>query len=213
VMAEYNYDYARQAARRGYVAVTPDFRGFGERDDHERGNRDPCDAYFLRLNQYGQSIVSLQLHDLCAVLSYLGSRPECDLTRLGCVGLSYGGRMAMYAAATDARIKAVVVSGALNCFKERLLRNYTCGAQLVPGLLEHADVPELLGLIAPRPLFLELGCRDDTSPELFASELYHRVAQVYAAAGAADRLALEVFEWGHRFHGEGCWPWLEMQLR
>jgi len=119
----------------------------------------------------------------------------------------------MYAAATDGRIRAAVVSGALNSFKERLLRNQSCGAQFVPGLLRFADVPELLGLIAPRPLFLELGCRDDTSPELFASEIYQQVARTYAAADAHKKLVLDVFEWDHRFHGVGCWPWLEEQLR
>ena len=70
-----------------------------------------------------------------------------------------------------------------------------------------------LGLIGPRPLFLELGRRDDTSPELFASELHHRLAQIYAAAGAGERLALDVFESGHRFHGVSCWAWLAEHLR
>jgi hypothetical protein len=207
-----NYDYARQAAQRGFVAVTPDFRGFGDRDDHAGGSRDACDAYYLRLTQYGQNVVSLQLHDLRAVTTYLASRPEVDPARLGCLGLSYGGRMTMYAAATDERIRAAVVSGALNCLKERLLRNRSCGAQLVPGLLEYADVPEILGLIAPRPLFLELGCRDDTSPELFASEIYHKLAGIYAAAGADDQLDLDIFEAGHRFHGGPCWSWLDGHL-
>ncbi len=213
LMRDHNYDYARQAARRGYIAVTPDFRGFGERNDYEPSPRDPCDAYLLRLSQYGTNVVALQLHDLRALINHLGSRPEVDLSRLGCLGLSYGGRMAMYAAATDTRIRVAVVSGALNSFKERLLRNQSCGAQFVPGLLQFADVPELLGLIAPRPLFLELGCRDDTSPELFASEIYQQVAQTYAAAHADGRLALEVFEWGHRFRGVECWPWIDEQLR
>ena len=212
VVRDYNFDYARQAARRGYVAVTPDFRGFGERGDHERGGRDPCDANFFRVNQYGLNMVALQLHDLRALLNHLATRPEVDLDRLGCIGLSYGGRMTMYAAATDERIRVAVVSGALNSFKERLLRNMSCGAQFVPGLLRCADVPELLGLVAPRPLFLEVGCRDGTSPELFAAELYHQVQRIYEAAGVPNHLGLEIYEWGHRFNGQGVWPWIEERL-
>jgi hypothetical protein len=29
-----------------------------------------------------------------------------------------------------------------------------CGSQIVPGLLEWGDHPEVAGLIAPRPMFL-----------------------------------------------------------
>lgn len=212
LIRELNYDYARQAARRGYFVIAPGLRGFGLRSDHESGGRDPCDANYMRLGLYGTNLVALQLHDLQATLRYLETRREANIERLGSLGLSYGGRMTMYLAATDPRIRAAVVSGSLNTFKERFLRNQSCGAQIAPGLLRWADVPEILGLIAPRPLFLELGSCDPCCPELFAAEAFGRVLGIYEAAGAADELALEHFDWGHRFNGVGCWEWLQRHL-
>lgn len=212
LIADTNYDYARQAARRGYLALTPDLRGFGQRRDAEPGARDLCDANFLRLNQFGLHLVAAQLHDLQAVLDWFTRQPQLRPDRLGCLGLSYGGRMTMYLAAIEPRIRVAVVSGACNLFRERLLHNSSCGAQFVPGLLRLGDTPEVLGLIAPRPLIIELGHRDGTSPELMAAEVAHRLQSLYQAAGAGDQLAFDRFEWGHKFSGRLAWDWLEQTL-
>lgn len=52
-------------------------------------------------------------HAVSAVLDYLEKRPEIDSSRLGVVGRSMGGHYAPRAAASDKRIKAVVVWGAM----------------------------------------------------------------------------------------------------
>ena len=207
-----NYDYARQAARRGYVAITPEFRGFGHRADPPRGPRDRCDNIFMRAIHFDQTVVGLQLCDLRASVDYLCRRPEVDPERIGCIGLSYGGRMTMYLTALDNRIKAAVSSGALNTFKERLAINSSCGAQFLPGLLNYCDTPEIFGLIAPRPLLIELGGNDGCCPEIFASQAWTTIKRIYGAAKAADRLALDVFPGGHRWNGQRAWEWLEKWL-
>ena len=52
------------------------------------------------------------------------------------------------------RIKAAVISGALNVMQERVEGQYSCGAQVIPRLLEFGDVPEIAALIAPRPVYV-----------------------------------------------------------
>ncbi len=212
LIAHANYAYAREAARRGYVAITPEFRGFGDRADPPRPPKDMCDANFFRAVHLGQTLVGLNLCDLRATVDYLQTRPEIDPARLGCLGLSAGGRMAMYLAALDERVKVAVPSGCLNTFRERLTVGSSCGMQFVPGLLQVCDTPEVFGLIAPRPLLIEHGGDDGTSPELYAMAAYDRVKCIYAAAGAADKLALDVFPGGHRWNGVAAWEWLARWL-
>ena len=207
-----NYAYALEAARRGYVAIAPEFRGFGDRTDPPRPPKDMCDANFFRALHLGQTLVGLNLCDLRATLDVLQARPEVDPERIGCLGLSAGGRMTMYLAALDERIKVAVPSGCLNTFRERLTIGSSCGMQFLPGLLNVCDTPEIFGLIAPRPLLIEHGGDDGTSPEMYAMAAYERVKDIYAAAGAAEKLALDVFPGGHRFNGVAAWDWLERWL-
>ena len=83
--------------------------------------------------------------------------PDASPNRVACVGLSYGGRMTMVAAALEPRICAAVISGALNMFQERAMSSdYSCGAQVIPGLLELGDTPEIGSLIAPRACIWEM---------------------------------------------------------
>ena len=66
----------------------------------------------------------------------------------------------MLTAALEPRIRAAVVAGALNLMQERIQGRYSCGAQVIPGLLQYGDVPEISSLIAPRHCVWEIGSRD-----------------------------------------------------
>jgi hypothetical protein len=72
-----------------------------------------------------------------------------------------------------------------------------CGSQVTPGLYRLCDLPDLQGLIAPRPLLVEIGVHDDCFRIESAMSCFHEVERVYAAAGARDKLQLDLFEGGH----------------
>ncbi len=210
-LERYNYAYAARYAERGYTVINPDMRNFGARRDAESFRRDPCDAAALRLQQFGINLVAGQMRDLRAALDLLLDRPTVT-GRVGATGLSYGGRLTMYLSALDRRVACAGVSGALNVFRERLTIDSSCAAQFVPGLLAYGDTPELFGLIAPRPLLLELGTVDGTSPEMFAMDAYAQVERTYRAAGARDHLDIDVFETGHAYHGAKAFDWFDRWL-
>jgi dienelactone hydrolase len=207
-----NYDYARQLVERGYVTIVPDWRAFGERFDRTSVARDPCNVIQNSVSWLGYNLLTLDIHDARLVLDYLQGRPEVDDDRLGMVGLSYGGRVTTFTAALDDRIVVAVVSGALNCFVERIKSRGSCGSQVVPGLLRYGDIPEILGLIAPRPLLIERGIDDGLLPADYFEEGYSRLRKIYEAAGAGDRLSRDDFQGGHRFNGVKALPWLDSWL-
>ena len=94
-----NYDYARQFAERGYLTFTFDFRCFGERahTSPDLYGRDPCNIHFIRGALLGMNLLSLDIADTFRAVDYLLTRPEVDHSRIGCVGLSFGGTMTLWA--------------------------------------------------------------------------------------------------------------------
>jgi len=214
-LAAANYDYGLQLARRGYVVAAPCFTPFGRRldDPAAYGGGDPCGVTFVRMQLLGRTLISENLRDALWAVELLARQPEVDAARIGCAGLSYGGRMTMLASALSPRIRAAVISGALNLMQERILGRYSCGAQVIPGLLEFGDVPEIIGLIAPRPCVLEIGQRDALMVKDRIGPAMDRIRAVYAALGAADKVETDSFDGGHRWNGAKAYPMLSSILR
>lgn len=214
-IARSNYDYGLQLVRRGYVVAAPCFTPFGRRlDDREAyGGDDPCAVTFVRMQLLGKVLMAENLRDALWALELLARRHDVDADRLGCVGLSYGGRMTMLTAALEPRIRVAVIAGALNVMQERILHRYSCGAQVIPGLLEYGDVPEISGLIAPRPCVWVVGRRDPLMVRDWIPPAWERIRQAYRAFGAEDQLQMDEFDGGHRWNGRLAYPALEKVLR
>jgi fermentation-respiration switch protein FrsA (DUF1100 family) len=71
---------------------------------------------------------------------------------------------------------------------------------------------DVAGLIAPRPLFVESGERDNIFPVDASRESFERVRRVYRALNAADRCQQEIFDGEHIFHGKRGLPFLRQWL-
>ncbi len=209
-----SYDYGRQLARRGFVVAVPCLTPFGRRlgKAESYGKQDPCAITFLRLQLLGKVLMVENLRDCLWSLELLARHDRVDARRLACVGLSYGGRMTMLTTALEPRIRAAVVSGALNVMQERVSVRYSCGAQVIPGLLQYGDVPEIGSLIAPRPSLWQVGSRDKLIVADWADRAMGRMRRAYRALGAAHRLRVDRFEGGHAWHGPSAVPWLEKML-
>ena len=84
-------DNARVLNDAGYVAMTFDYKGWGDSE----GPRS-------RLAPYSR------VADVQAALTFLGTLPEVDPDRLGIYGTSYGGATVVWVGAIDRRVKCVV---------------------------------------------------------------------------------------------------------
>lgn len=210
----FHYDYGRQLARRGYAVATPCFTPFGRRlgDAAAYKGEDPCAVTFLRMQLFGKVLMAENLHDALWALELLAAQPAVDAGRLGCVGLSLGGRMTMLTSALSERIRVAVPSGALNVMQERVQKRYSCGAQVIPGLLRYGDVPEIASLIAPRPCLWEVGRKDGLMVKEWIAPALERMRRAWSACGAGDRLQVDSFDGGHQWHGEQAYRLLASVL-
>lgn len=210
-----HYDYGRQLVRQGYVVAVPCLTPFGERLGSREGfgKQDPCADVFIRMQILGKTLMGENLRDCLWAVELLARHPAVDADRLGCVGLSYGGRMTMLTTALEPRIKVCVISGALNVMQERVRTPYSCGAQIIPGLLQIGDNPEIASLIAPRPCLWEVGSRDSLIDPRWADEALRRQRRAYQALDAINQLTVDRFDGGHVWHGKSATEWLNKVLR
>jgi dienelactone hydrolase len=104
----------------------------------------------------GQTLLGKVLHDVRVALDYLAIRPEVDPSRIGFIGHSYGGRMAVWATAFDERIRAAVANCGCVNYRNSLTRD--AGIQMafcVPGILTLGDLEDVLRLVEPRALLIQ----------------------------------------------------------
>ncbi len=199
-----NYDYAAQMARAGFLTLTPDLRGFGERRDGDDWlKRDTCNVNFLKGGVMGLYPLTLNVWDMKCCVDYLCSRPEVDPERIGMMGLSQGGTMTAFTCAVEPRIKAADIIGYVNPMAAfGIHRGNFCGSQILPQLYRWFDTHDIAGLIAPRPLLMEMGTADDC---FFFQDLwqgYNQTKAIYQAAGAQEQLWADIHSGGHAFSGE-----------
>lgn len=208
-IASMNYNYGVQMAQAGYVTFAIDWIGAGERNDSHKpfwksqiGSRDWCNMLYLHATMLGMTSLSINIAHGKAATDFVLSLPFVDPEKLGVMGLSGGGTMALWSTLCDERIKAAEIICYSNLWAYFGFRdlNY-CGMQVAPGLFRLADVPDLQGLIAARPLLIDIGIYDTCFPLQSSLECFHQVEAIYEAAGVRDKLELDLFPGEHSWGG------------
>jgi dienelactone hydrolase len=188
--------YAVEMAERGFITFAQDSLGFEDRN----WSRTPGKAVYFELASrlvQGKTLLAKALHDVSVGIDYLCSREEVDSERIGFIGHSFGGRMAIWAPAFDRRIAASVSNCGCTRYKDSLDRD--TGIQLefcVPGIMQWGDIEDVVKMIAPRSLLIS-GTFDDKWSR-GAREIYDSSKEVFPAG----HLELAVYEGGHVFSEE-----------
>jgi len=104
------------------------------------------------------------------------------------------------------------VSGYLNTFRDSIGSLSHCIDNYVPGILNWAEMHDLAGLIAPRPLFVESGEKDNIFPIRASIESFNKVREVYGVFGVPEEIEQEVFPGEHSFWGKRGIPFVARHL-
>lgn len=211
--AEYDADYGLQCVRHGFVVFALETIGFGLRRDaqtqREREASDStCEREAMAALMIGESLPGWRVWDTQRALDLLETRPEIDAARLGVMGISGGGLVALFAAALDTRIAMCVVSCYFNRFADSVLALDHCSDNYAPGLLQLCEMPDLAALVAPRALFCEGGSDDPIFPAAAFESAVAQAREIYSAFGCPQRFDAETFQGGHLFHGEAAFAFL-----
>src|SRR4051812_36325327 len=148
-------------ARRGVAVLTPDAVGFEDRRAAGRGTAPGDEDGLQHFNEMsyrlvaGGLLMATVLGDAAAAVSVLAAHDRVRPGAVGVMGHSYGGNTALFHAALDERVRFAAASGAACTYRRRMANRTGIElAQIVPGILAVADIDDVVGLIAPRPLLL-----------------------------------------------------------
>ncbi len=212
----YQHDFAIQAVESGMAAVAIEPIAFGCRRDaitRKKGlGNSACQPVAGAALLLGQTMIGWRVHDVMRTIDWIETRKELDGARVGCMGISGGGTITLFSAALEPRIKAAMVSGYLNTFRDSIFSLSHCIDNYVPGILNWAEQYDIAGLIAPKPLYAESGERDPIFPIEASRASFAHVKKVYEVLGAGDNAAHETFDDVHTFHGGGGLPFLKRHL-
>jgi dienelactone hydrolase len=205
--AGYQHDFAIQAVEHGMAAVAIEPMAFGCRRGPEARRRglgnSSCQPTAGAALLFGETMAGWRVWDVMRVADWIETRQELDSKRIGCMGISGGGTVTLFSAALEPRIQVAYVSGYMNTFRDSVLSLSHCIDNYIPGILQWAEMYDIAGLIAPRPLFIESGDKDNIFPVAASRESYQNVRKIYEVFGAVDRVEQEVFSGEHSFHGVG----------
>lgn len=197
-------------ARRGWIALCLDQRGFGERAEPGESAR------FKEALWRGETLWGGRVYDGLRALDYLIERPDVDADRVATAGMSMGSTMAWWLGALDPRLRAVVDLFCLGDFDALLeTGNFDLHGvyYFVPGLLKHFTTADINALIAPRAHLAIAGLRDPLTPVCGLDRLERELGEVYRARGAVDKFRLSRLDAGHRETPEARAEWLEFLAR
>ena len=185
--------YAAELAKLGFVTIAPDAFLFEERNWSRDSGRA---AYFELATRLvlSKTLLAKVLHDVSVGIDYLCGRPEVDLDRIGFIGHSYGGRMAIWAPALDERIRASVSH--CGCIDYRHSLSREAGIQMefcVPGIASLLDISDVCAMSSPRALLLS-ACMDDIWSR-GAQDTYEKALAKYDG----NSLELKIWKGGHVF--------------
>ena len=180
------------------MTLAPDYPNFG---DYK------CDPYAMG---YASATMKGIWNHMRAV-DLLESLAEVDRERIGAIGHSLGGHNAIFVAVFDPRIKAVVTSCGFNAFPKyyggdlagwshrgympRIAERYGKDPKRMPF-----DFTEVLGALAPRPIFINAPLGDDNFEVSGVRDCVSAAAPLYTKLFAAgDKLVVMYPEGGHGF--------------
>ena len=198
--------WARELARRGFVALAVTVRGTEARSTAEAKEREvKC------LLPWGRTLIGEGVLEALQAARVLQSLPDVDAERVAATGFSLGGQMAWQAVALAPWMAAAApVAGGIGSMAA-FIRQGDIDRHgtpwYVPHLLRHFDHPQLARVcLCPRPLLVVAPTEDEDMPAEGVDQLVAELQPAYRAAGAAEKLEVrrpqrnhlylpEYFEW------------------
>ena len=201
-------DFGLLCMRYGVAALCIEQRSFGERREQvqEKVLAHGCHDATMHALMLGRTLVGERVFDVDRGIDYLETRHDVDAKRIGVMGNSGGGTVSLFSAALLDRIRFAMPSCYFCTFRDSIMSIGHCMDNYFPGLLQQAEMSDVMGLFAPRPVVIVAGRHDDIFPVKGVRKAFRELKRIYTAAGAPGRCHLAVGPEGHRFYADLAWP-------
>lgn len=202
-------DHGIRCMKEGVAALCIEQRAFGQRRELKviptKGALSCHDAAMHAL-MLGRTLIGERVYDVDRGIDYLATRGDIDMKRVGVMGNSGGGTISVFSAALLPRLCLAVPSCYFCTFKDSIMSLYHCTCNFVPDLYNVADMADIMGLFAPKPVVVVAGKEDHIFPIKATRKAFKALQKIYDAAGASEHCHLVVGNEGHRFYADKAWP-------
>ncbi len=216
-LAERVQDRGHSLAKNGYVCLSVDAFGSGERCTVHGEYEYHGSMLGASLMNIGETLMGIQIVDNMRGIDLLCSLDFVDASRIGATGASGGGNQTMWLAAMDDRVAAAMPVVSVGTFESYVTAS-NCICELLPDGLTYTEESGVLALVAPRALKI-CNCLGDTNITFFPSQMlrsYAEARKVFKSYGADEKLAYQIFNLPH-----GYWPeireamlgWFDLHLK
>jgi poly(3-hydroxybutyrate) depolymerase len=210
-MLEGDRDIAVQAVREGYLVIAPTTRGFGKTRTEQgkaEDQQNSCRDLLVHDLLVGRTPLGDRVWDISRLLDWALENLPVDSDRIGITGNSTGGTISLFAAALDERITLSAPGSYFCTFAGSIGSIHHCECNYVPGLLTLGEMPDVAGLIAPRPFIAINGQEDPIFPIEEVYKAFDHLKNIYTVAEAPEHVALFVGQGGHRYYKAGALPFI-----
>jgi dienelactone hydrolase len=204
-------DMALHALEKGFAALCLDQRGMGERrTDREKNKagyegKPLCHVTSMNALLVGRTMIGERCFDISRAIDLALTYPEIDADRILVTGNSGGGTATYYAACLDERIAAAMPSCAVCSFAESIGNMRHCVCNFIPGIAKYMDMGEMAIAIAPRPLIVVNGAKDNGFTDKGVKDVFSTIKKIYTAAGVPEKCANVTGPEGHRYYKAAAW--------
>jgi len=208
-------DFGLGCMCRGIAALCIEQRSLGERRERMQKTISPngCHDAFVQALMLGRTLIGERVYDVDRGIDYLASRTDVDMKRIGVMGNSGGGTASVYAAALLPRIRFAMPSCSFGSYRDSKMALYHCACGYIPGILVYAEMADVMGLFAPRPVVIVGGKQDPIVPSISVRRAFSKLKRIYKAAGAEKHCHWVEGPDGHRFYADLAWPVMLEELR
>jgi len=198
---------ALQAAEHGFIAVSFERIGFGERRERllKKKNISPTIDFSFHSLLYGSTSLGETVSEISALIKWLKQKYTTNY-KIWLKGYSAAGTTAIAAAAIDNNIDGIAVGGCVGLAENTILKRGSTGYNDIPYLLNWFDQDVMISLIAPRPCIIVSGEKDHIWPYKYAIKALKIPRTVYKRESAHNNLLLIKAVGGHTYYPNLLWP-------
>jgi dienelactone hydrolase len=154
----------------------------------------------------GKTLIGERVFDVDRGIDYLSWRGDAKMNRIGVMGNSGGGTTTLFSAALLPRIAFAMPSCYFCTFRDSIMQIYHCADNYIPGIIKVAEMADIMGLFAPRPVVVVAGETDSIFPIQGVQKAFAQLQRIYQAADAPENCRLVIGQGGHRFYADDAWP-------
>ena len=203
---------AIQAVEEGYLAVSYERIGFGERREQKLNiNKNNSQTIYeseraasFHSLLLGNTLLGETVKELMLITRWL--KKEYNNKIIWLVGYSAAGTTALAAATVDDNIDGVAVGGCVGFSKETILKRVSSGLNAIPNMMEWLDYDAQIALISPKPCIIIAGENDHIWPYKGAQEVVNSSKKIYKIDNSKNNLMLIKGSRGHTYYPDLMWP-------